>query len=186
MKNIFKKTLLIAMVAALAVASLPLVSASAAPFTDDPPPPERELSSERLEQILARQLRVYEKIGAWLDRGDAFADKVQELIDRASANGKDVSAVQAALDAFEQALKDAHPIYKSAKGIINSHQGFDNEGNVTDIEKAKETVKAMGGKLREIKAAMDGTGRALHEAIKAFRKANPRPERNAPSTPEGG
>jgi hypothetical protein len=185
MKNIFKKTLLIAMVAALAVASLPLVSASAA-GAYDPPPPERKLSGERLENIWARQLRVYEKIGAWLDRGDAFADKVQELIDRASANGKDVSAVQAALDAFEQALKDAHPIYKSAKGIINSHQGFDNEGNVTDIEKAKETVKAMGGKLREIKAAMDGTGRALHEAIKAFRKANPRPERNAPSTPEGG
>ena len=179
MKTIFKKTVLIALVAALAVASLPLVSASAAGQFDDPPPPERELSGERLEQIWARQLKVYEKIGTWLDRGDAFAEKVQELIDKASANGKDVSAVQAALDAFEQALKDAHPVYESAKGIINSHQGFDDHGNVTDIDKAKETVQAMGGKLREIKDAMNGTGRALHEAIKAFREANPRPERDA-------
>jgi hypothetical protein len=135
------------------------------------------MSGERLENIWARQLRVNEKIGNWLDRGDAFADKVQGLIDKAAANGKDVSAIQAALDAFEQALKDAHPVYESAKGIINSHQGFDNDGNVTDIEKAKETVKVMGEKLREIKAAMDGTGRALREAIKAFREANPRPER---------
>ena len=176
MKNIFKKTIVVALVAALAVASLPLVTASAA-GAYDPPPPEREVPAERLENIWARQLKVYERIGTWLDRGDAFADKVQELIDKAAANGKDVSAVQAALDAFEQALKDAHPIYESAKGIINSHQGFDSDGKVTDIEKAKETVQAMGGKLREIKESMGGTGRALHEAIKAFREANPRPER---------
>ena len=93
--------------------------------------------------------------------------------------------MQAALDAFEEAIKDAHPIYESANGIINSHQGFDNDGKVTDIEKAKETVKSMGEKLKEIKESMGGTGRALHEAIKAFREANPRPERDL-STNEGG
>ena len=177
MKTIFKKTVLIAMVAALAVASLPLVSASAAPYADDPPP-QRKVSAERLEKVWAHQLRVYEKIGNGFDRADEFVDKVQELIDKAAANGKDVSAVQAALDDFEQALKEAHPIYESAKGIINSHPGFDNDGKVTDIEKAKETVQAMGEKLREIKGAMDGTGRALKEAIKAFREANPRPQRD--------
>jgi hypothetical protein len=36
MKSIFKKTLLIALVAALAAASLPLVSASAGAAEDDP------------------------------------------------------------------------------------------------------------------------------------------------------
>lgn len=176
MKNMFKKTVLMAMVAALAVASLPLVSASAAPSTDDPLP-QREVSAERLENIWARQLRLYEKIGNGYDRSDNFIEKVQMLIDKAGENGKDVSAIQAALDAFEKATKDAHPLYESAKGIINSHQGFDNDGKVTDIEKAKETVKSMGEKLKEIKGAMGGTGRALHEAIKDFREANPRPER---------
>jgi hypothetical protein len=185
MKNMFKKSVLIAMVAALAMASLPFMSASAAPQTDDPPP-QREVSAERLEKVWARQLRMYEKIGKGHDRSDAFIEKVQTLIDKAGENGKDVAAVQAALDAFEKATKDAHPVYESAKGIINSHQGFDNDGKVTDIEKAKETVKSMGEKMKEIKDAMDGTGRALHEAIKAFREANPRPERNAPSLPEGG
>jgi hypothetical protein len=184
MKNMFKKTTLIALVTALAVASLPLMSASAAPASDNPPP-QREVSAERLEKVWARQLRIYEKVGKGFDRTDGFIKKVQTLIDKAGENGKDVTAVQAALDAFEQATKDAHPLYESAKGIINSHQGFDNEGKVTDIEKAKETVKSMGEKLKEIKESMGGTGRALHEAIKAFREANPRPQRDQ-SVPEGG
>lgn len=173
MKSIFKKTLLIALVAALAAASLPLLTVSAA--QDEPPPPRGEVSNERLERVWARQLRMYEKLGNGFDKSDAFIDRVQELIDKAGANGKDVSAVQAALDAFEEALKDAHPVYESAKGIIHSHQGFDDDGKVTDPEKAKETVKAMGETIREIKDAMDGTGRALREAIRDFREANPRP-----------
>ena len=108
--------------------------------------------------IWARQLRIYEKIGNGYDRSDNFVEKVQTLIDKSAENGKDVSAVQAALDAFEEAIKDAHPVYESAKGIINSHQGFDNNGKVTDIEKAKKTVQSMGEKLKEIKE-FDGRNR---------------------------
>jgi hypothetical protein len=109
-----------------------------------------------------------------MGRTDEFVEKVQKLIDRAKENGKDVSAVQAALDAFKAAVKDAQPTYESIKGIINSHQGFDTNGKVTDPEKAAETVKAMHEKFKEIRDAMNGTGKALHQAIKAFREANPR------------
>lgn len=175
MKNMFKKSLLIALVAALAVASLPLVSVAAAGL-DDPQPPQGQVSNERLERVWARQLRLYERIGNGFEREEEFTNKVQTLIDRAGENGKDVSTVQAALDAFEAALKETRPVYESGKGIVNSHQGFDANGKVTDPEKAKETVQAMGGKLKEIKDAMGGTGKALREAIKAFREANPRTE----------
>jgi hypothetical protein len=106
-----------------------------------------------------------------------FTEKAQMLIDRAQANGKDVSALQAALDAFEAALKEAQPIYESAKGIVNSHQGFDGNGKVTDAVKAQATVNAMRGKFKEIKDAMNGTGKALRDAIRAFRAANPRQQR---------
>jgi hypothetical protein len=183
MKILFKKTLLIALIAVLAAASLPLVSASAAGL-DDLNPPQGQVSNKQLERVWARQLRLYERIGNGFDRSDAFVERVQGLIDKAGANGKDVSAVQAALDAFEEALKDARPVYESGKGIVNSHQGFDKNGKVTEAEKANETVQAIGGKLKEIKDAMDGTGRALREAIRAFREANPRPE-NVPM-PSGG
>jgi hypothetical protein len=182
----FKKSVLMAVVAALGMASLPLATVAAADEYDPPIPPvgQGQISNEKLEQVWARELHLYERIGNGLERVDRFTEKLQQLIDRAKENGKDVSAVQAALDAFEAAIKNVHPIYESGKGIVNSHQGFDSNGKVTDPEKAKETVLAMREKLKEIKAAMNGTGRALRAAIKAYREANPPPQPT--STPESG
>jgi len=55
---------------------------------------------------------------------------------------------------------------------------------VTDPEKAKETVKVVHEKFKEIRETMNDTGKVLHEAIKAFREANPRPQRTP--TPTSG
>ena len=175
MKLIFKKTILLALAAAIMAAALPFASVSAK-GQNDLSMLAAEISKERLEDIWARQLRAYDRLGKGFDRADDFTAKAQNLIDRVSENGKDVTALQAALDAFEASIKKAHPIYESASGIVNSHQGFDAKGQVTDPEKAKDTVRSMGEKLKEIRSAMDGTGRALREAIQAFREANPRPQ----------
>jgi hypothetical protein len=178
MKLLFKKTILFSMIAALVMASLPWISASAAGLNDPTPPAQTKITNERLEKIWAHQLRLYNRMG----RADELIAKAQRLIDRARANGKDVSALQAALDAFAGAVKEAHPIYESMKGIVNSHQGFDNDGKVTDPAKALETVKAMHAKVQEIKTTLNGTGKALRDAIKAFRQANPHPQPTATST----
>jgi hypothetical protein len=170
-KTFFMKTILFALVAALGLASLPVFSVSAAGLDD--PTQQPQITNERLERIWARQLTAYNRLG----KTDQFIERVQKLIDRASANGKDVSAVQAALDAFAGAWKDAKSIYESMNGIVNSHQGFDDNGKVTDLEKAKETVRDMREKFNEIRDTLDGTGKALREAIRAFREANPRPEK---------
>jgi hypothetical protein len=181
MKALLRKTMLFALVSVLAAAAMPFASASAAGDTltnmYDPLVPAsgaRIIPEERLERIWARQLRIYQRIGHSFEHDDEFVARVQGLIDRAKANGKDVSDVQTALDAFEAALKEARPVYESARGIVNSHQGFDGDGKVINAQKAQETVDAMRGKFKEIKDAMGGTGRALHESIRAFREANPR------------
>ncbi|MCC6301030.1 MAG: hypothetical protein IT314_17210 [Anaerolineales bacterium] len=173
MKILFKKTLLLALVAALGLASLPLVNAFAAGANDPSELPHGELTDERLEKAWARELQIYEKLG----KTDDLIGKIQKLVDHAAQNGKDVSALQAALEAFADAVDNAKPIYESAQSIIDSHAGFDANGKVTDSEQAKETVRALGEKLKEIKDAMGGTGKALREAIHAFREANPRPEK---------
>ncbi len=178
MKKLFKNTILFALVAALGLASLPLVSVAAAGQASTPVPPQGQLPNERLERIWEHQLRVYERMG----RADELTQRVQQLIDRAKAKGKDVSEVQTALDAFEAAIKKAQPIYESTKGIVNSHQGFDDNGKVTDPAKAQETVLAMRGKSKEIKDTLNGTGQALREAIKAFREANPRQPQPTPTS----
>jgi len=171
---LFKKTVLVALVAALAIAALPVTHAYASGLNDpDVPPADTiRLSDERLEQIWARMQHNYERQGCILERADAMTERVQTLINGLEENGKDVTAMQAALDAFEDAIKEAHPIYVSAKGIINSHQGFDVDGKVTDHEKAVETVKDLGGKLKEVREIVGERGRALRQALKAFRKAH--------------
>jgi len=171
MKMLFKKTMLLALVAALGVASLPLVGVSALGANDSTHPPKGQISKDRLELVWARQLRRYNRMG----KVDAFMQKIQNMIDRTTENGKDASAVQTALDAFTNAVKDAKPIYESMNGIVTSHQGFDGNGNIIDFEKAKETVQAMHEKFHAIHEVMNGTGKALHEAIKAFREGNPKP-----------
>lgn len=172
-KTFFNKTVLFALIVALGLSSLSVFGVGAAGLNDPTTAAQGQITNERLEKIWARQLTAYHRIG----KADQFIEKVQKLIDRASANGKDVSAVQAALEAFNEAVKDAKPIYESMNGIVNSHQGFDDNGKVTDPEKARETVQEMREKMKELKTALDGTAKALHEAIRAFREANPRPPR---------
>ncbi|HMX73259.1 MAG TPA: hypothetical protein PKE35_03350 [Anaerolineales bacterium] len=167
MKTMFKKTILVAIAAALVLAALPFSSAFAMNGSA-----EGEVTNEKLEQMWARQLQAYERVGKGFEKTDEFTAKVQDRIDKAAANGKDVTALQAALDAYEAAVKNARPAYESIQGIVSAHQGFDANGKVTDAEKAKATVQAMRTKMQEVKTSMNGTFKALRDAIKAFREAN--------------
>jgi hypothetical protein len=166
MNNSFKKMIFVLMAAALVFAAFPVTSALAEST------PNSGLTNEKLEKVWARQLKIHERFGKMFTDTDAKLAKAQALIDKAAANGRDVTAVQSALDAFKSALKTTKPIYESMNGIVNSHQGFDASGKVTDLTQAKSTVEAMGAKLKEVKSSMNGTGEALREAIREFRKAN--------------
>ena len=129
-------------------------------------------SFTRLERAWAREQRVYSRMGKFFDNIDTRLERAQQLIDRAKANGKDVSALQAALDAFSAAVKQARPTYEGIKGIISSHQGFDNNGNVVDAVKALETVQDMHGKLKDTRRTVLPAAHALRQAIRDFRDAN--------------
>ena len=169
MKIMFKKMILAVMTAALVFAAFPVTSAFA---QGENPAPTGEVKNEKLENAWARQLNIYERLGNGFDGLDAQIAKFQERIDKAASNGRDVTALQSALDAFEAASKATLPIYDSIESIVNSHAGFDADGKVTDAEQAKSTVDEMRAKLKEVKSSMDGTGKALREAFKAFREAN--------------
>jgi len=169
MKNMFKKMILAVMTAALVFAAFPVTSAFA---QGESPSSTGEVSNEKLEKAWARQLKIYERLGNGFDGLDAQIAKFQERIDKAASKGKNVTALQSALDAFEASSKTAQPIYDSIESIVNSHEGFDADGKVTDAEQAKSTLQEMGAKLKEVKSSMDGTGKALREAFKAFREAN--------------
>ena len=84
--------------------------------------------------------------------------------------------MQVALDAFAAQWKKAKPVYEGMKGMVNSHQGFDSNGKVTDPGKAKQTLMAMHAKFQETKIILSGTGKALREAMRVYRQTNPRPQ----------
>jgi len=176
-----KKAVLAILILGIGFAALPAMDAYAAAPSDEVKPPVSAADrTARLERIWARQLTAYERQGKLLDHANALIERVQNLIDRAIEKGLDVSAVQEALDAFEDALRAARPIHQSANGIVNSHKGFDEAGTVTDPEQALETVKELGQHLREFRATMDGTGKALKDAIREFWQDNRPPRQDQP------
>jgi hypothetical protein len=176
MKNIFHKMILAVLSAALVFAAFPVTSV----FAQGQIPPTGDQVNAKLEQAWARQLANYEKLGKGFSDTDALIAKFQARIDKAAANGKDVTALQAALNAFASALKSGKPTYDSMGGIVTSHQGFDASGKVTDAAQAKATVQEFRAKMKELQSTMNGTGKALREALQAFRDANkPATERDS-------
>jgi uncharacterized protein YbaA (DUF1428 family) len=171
--NWFKNILLAAMVLALVAAALPWTSVFAAPAADpSTPPADGEESNTRIEALWTREQNAVERMGKVLDRSTTMTEKVQTWIDKAREDGKDVTALQAALDAYKQAVQAAGPMYEQAQSIVQKHAGFDADGKVTDREQAMQTLKDLGTQLKALREQVGTPGKALREAIKAFREAN--------------
>jgi hypothetical protein len=176
----FQRFILGALIAALVIVALPLASAYAAGVSDTVAlpalsTPDPTIANARLELAFARQQVKVARIGAEIANFNLVSKDTQILIDKAKANGKDVIALQAAFDAFKVAFEKGNPIYEQADALARSHSGFDGNGNVTDVEKAKATVKSLAQSLKQYQDAVSGPFKALREALKAFRQANPRP-----------
>jgi hypothetical protein len=180
-----EKFVLVAVIAALGLAALPVTSAFALGPGDETKPPvdATQPTDQQLENAWARLQRIYEREGNLMVRADQFSSRIQNLIDRLNGKGFDTSGIQAALDAFEADLKDAHPIYESAKGIISAHKGFDDNGRLADRDLATETIQSLHDKMKEVRDTLGEPFKALREAIKAFREAN-RPA-GTPAAPDG-
>jgi len=171
MKTLIHKMFLAIMTAALVFTAVPMNSA----YAQGENPPEGTLTNGKLEQIWARQLKAYARVGRGFSDINGTIAKLQGRLDKAAGDGRDVAALQAALDAFETALNGTKPTYDSISGLVTAHQGFDAAGKVIDAALAKSTLKEVGAKLKEVKSSMGGTGKALLEAMKAFRNANKPP-----------
>jgi hypothetical protein len=173
--NLSKQLVLVALVLAVVLAAFPFGAASAATLNDPTTPPTTKPDNSRLESLWAREQTTYQRQTDRLAKASELVTKVQTLIDKANAKGWDTSAVQAALDAFSAAIPAAQSAHTPGAAILSSHAGFDASGKVTDRTTAIQTVKSLAQVLKETRTAMDGTGKALREALKALRAAHPKP-----------
>lgn len=157
----------------LGLLSLPTAAASASALPDiATPPAPSQVRTQRLAQAWSREQQIESKLDTFFNTVDTRISNGQALIDRAKANGKDVSTLQVALDAFSAAVKQAQPIFQTTNGIVAAHQGFDSSGNVTDPTKALETVQDLRDKFQQIRQILELPRLALKDAIQAFRQAN--------------
>lgn len=172
--SLLQKTVLLALVAILALTVLPVTHVSAQGLEQTPQPPveQTQVSNERLERIWARFQHVYQRQEKLMNRAGEMSSRIQSWIDKMNAQGKDAAAVQAALDAFEQAVEEAKPLYTEIGAIVAAHTGFDAEGKVIDREQAIATLEDLGAKMKELRQTMSEPARALRQAIKSFREAN--------------
>lgn len=180
MTTTVRKIILGVLIAALIIVAVPLASAYAAGMKDTSTPPapstaDPTVAKARIELAFARQQVRIARIGAEVANFDLIARDTQILIDKAKAKGKDVTALQAAFDAFKAAFEKGKPIYEQADALVRSHAGFDGNGNATDIAKAKDTVKSQAATLKQYHDTVGDSFKAFREAIKAFRQANPGP-----------
>lgn len=167
------KALAILTVATLAAFAMPSVNAQAqAALEPTPPPAPGERRGMRLERTWMRQQRTYSRLTFMFDHAQQRIVRAQELIDQATAKGRDTAGLQAALDGYATAVQSARPAFESVKGILASHKGFDADGRVTEAELAEATVRSMAEQLREIRDVLLNPARALGDALRAFREAN--------------
>ena len=122
----------------------------------------------------AREQTVYQRQSNRLDNAGTFLGKVQTLIDKANQKGWDTSAVQAALNALSAVIPAVQAAHNPGAALIASHTGFDADGKVTDRTSAIATAKSLAQVIKNTHSAWDGTGKALRQAIQAFREAHPR------------
>lgn len=160
-KSSLQKIILAAWIVVLAAAALPLTDAFAAG--------SNEIGNERLEAIWQKMQNRYARVGRMFDNDERLIQGAERMIGRLKQEGKPTAELEAALKAYEDALKSARPLYESCKGILNSHKGFDASGKVTDAGQAQETIRAFGEKFAAVRNAMGGAGKTLMELMKSLR-----------------
>lgn len=148
-------------------AAAPALAQQATPAAPDP-----ERRDERLARLFEREQNWLEAQADHLARAAEAVDKTQAFIEKAQAEGKDTSGLEAALDDFRSRLAEAQAAHQAAEAILAAHPGFDDAGAVTDPQLARQTVVDAGYELREAHFQLRQGERDLRHALREFRRAN--------------
>jgi hypothetical protein len=169
--DLIKRITLAALALILVLAAFPIMGASAADLTSQI---NAQPYNTRLERVWAREQLIYKRAGNELANASNFIARVQSLIDKANGEGWDTASVQAAMYALNGVIPAVQAAHSPGAALIAGHAGFDANGKVTDRTTAIASAKSLAKVLKDTRTAMDGTGKALRQAIKDFREVQPR------------
>lgn len=136
-------------------------------------PASNAMAQENIEQALTK---AYNFEQTWLSKQQTAIDKatqasakVQELIDKASASGLDITALQSAIGAFNASMSGVNAEHQNAVSILSAHNGFDESGNVTDRQSARDTVTNARRALGNAHMTMTQASWVLRDAVTAWK-----------------
>jgi Spy/CpxP family protein refolding chaperone len=178
MRKILTTVVLAVLLVGMLALALPGGSAAAQTPTPQPqknpqaPQVRANIALERAFRATVERVREQKRS---FDRANAFVKQVERLIKQAKANGKDVTALEAAVTAFKAKQAEALKLNSAAAEILKTHAGFDANKKVVNAEQAKQTLESANAKVKEAREVFTAALKKAQEAFKAWRTANPPP-----------
>ena len=154
-----------ALLVALAAVGMSVGSASAAPSGASKP----NVALARLYKQQQQRLKIQD---ARLARAVEYAAKIDGLIARLKAKGKDTAALEQAVAAFRAGIEQARSEWQAASATLAAHAGFDDAGKVINADQARATLSEARGHMQQAQTIARGAYKSLRSAIAAYRKAN--------------
>jgi len=173
--KVIRSMLVIVLLTGVLVLALPAGTVSAEGLDDDPVGNGQKLGlvKQRLENIFTRQQQNLAIQAQRIEKLDDISTQTQDRIDALREKGLDVSSLESALEAFEAEIPQIRASHQDAADLIAAHNGFGDNGKVTDIKAAGVTVKKVHEALQSTRQKMVEAGKNLRDAFRDFREANP-------------
>jgi hypothetical protein len=140
--------------------------------------PNNVLAMEAHDPVDDALSRAYTAEQSWLlrqqdviSKADQAAADVDVLIQKASAEGLDVTTLRNALNVFNTAMATVKADHQSAADTLTAHGGFDAGEKVTDRQDARQTVLDSKQAFWQVHVTMVQALSNLHQAVRDWRQA---------------
>jgi hypothetical protein len=166
------KTRTTLMAACLVAVATFAFSGSASAQTPTPParPAAARPAGERLAWQFTRIKHAQTAQANHIARMKQLLDRAQARIDDAKARGRDVAALQTALDTGKKHWQSAQQANADASALIAAHAGFDASGAVSDATAARKTLADAREKLTDAHRDLADGRRAIVDALRDQRR----------------
>lgn len=152
------------------VALLGFVLMPATTFAQEADTEDQSRIVERLEAVYGRLQEVSVRGDERLAQAENVVVRANELIAMAQEKGYDTASLEGAVANFETAIANATALKADGDAILSSHAGFDDNGNVTDIEQATETLRSVQNSFKEGRQTLRDSARELRHTFRDFRR----------------
>ncbi len=172
MKKLSTILVTLAIIAGIVFLAIPTTSVYA---QDNAPPISRAGKQQRkkgLDDVYEEVIDRYEDMGYTIQDTDDVIRKLEDWIEGIEGKGEDPAGVQTILSTFETNLAAVQTAYDAVGDLVETHPGFDSEGNVIDESLALNTLRSIAEGLLNVHQLGEDAKLALKWDIMAYRFQN--------------